>query len=104
MMRENNGAAHMRLKNEILIEMSRRGAIVWNNPTGVFFTRTGQPVRIGTAGAPDIMGVLPSGRAVAIEVKTGSGRLSKEQIIWRDALLAHNAVYIECRDINQLIF
>ena len=36
---------------------------------------------LGLGGA-DLVGLLPSGRAIAIEVKTGAGRPTKEQTAW----------------------
>ena len=97
-----NGAEHMRLKNLILMELSKHGAMVWNNPTGVFYTRTGQPVKVGTPGAADIIGVTANGQALAVEVKTGTGRLSPDQKKWRDIFCAHGGLHIEARGLDDV--
>ena len=102
MKKEYSGAEHMRLKNLILIKLSQLGAMVWNNPTGVFYTRTGQPVKVGTPGAADIIGVTARGQALAVEVKTGTGRLSPEQKKWRDVFCAHGGIHIEARKIEDV--
>lgn len=100
--KKNNGIEHMRLKNRILVRLSELGAMAWNNPTGVFYTITGQAVKIGVPGAADIVGETKDGRALAVEVKTGSGRLSPEQIKWRDAFVSRGGLYIEARCIDDV--
>jgi hypothetical protein len=60
-------------------------AIVWRNNTGVDVARG---VRYGLGnGSADLVGMLvPSGRFLALEVKTPVGRLSNEQILWIDVV------------------
>lgn len=52
--------------------------------SGIFFFRcnTGRRggVSFGIKGAPDIVGVLPGGRFLAVEVKAPDGRLSPAQV------------------------
>ena len=97
-----NGAEHMRLKNLILMELSKNGAMVWNNPTGVFYTRTGQPIKVGVPGAADIIGVTARGQALAVEVKTGTGRLSPEQKKWRAVFCSHGGLHIEAHNLEDV--
>lgn len=52
-------------------------------------------------GCPDVL-ACRRGLMVAVEVKTGQGRLSPQQKRERDALLAAGAVYCECRRIEDL--
>ena len=60
-------------------------------------TRTGRSVRFGVPGAPDIR-VCMAGRAVAIEVKSPTGRQSERQQRWQAAHEAAGGVYLLCRD------
>jgi hypothetical protein len=56
-----------------------RGIYHWRNSVGALQVRPGQWYRFGLKGSSDIMGVLPSGRFLAGEVKAPRGRLSSEQ-------------------------
>jgi hypothetical protein len=59
------------------------GIYAWrNNNTGVFDPKSGQFRALGAyaiKGVADILGVLPDGKLLAIEVKTAKGRVSKHQ-------------------------
>ena len=59
--------------------------------------RTGRHVRFGTPGAPDIR-LTVAGLAVAIEVKSSTGRQSEQQRRWQAAHEAAGGVYLLCRD------
>lgn len=60
-------------------------AIVWRNNTGVDVSRG---VRYGLGnGSADLVGMLvPSGRFLALEVKTPIGTMSKDQLLWHDVV------------------
>lgn len=70
----------------------------WENPTGAVKSQSGRFIRFGLLGSTDIVGFTCQGRAVYIEVKTGSGRLSKDQIKFRDMVKKNNCIYIEARE------
>lgn len=60
-------------------------------------------ISFGQVGQTDLTGVArPNGRAVFIEIKTGTGRLSKQQKAFRDQMIAMGAIHIECRKIEDL--
>ena len=59
--------------------------------------RTGRHVRFGTPGAPDVR-LTVAGLAVAIEVKSSTGRQSEQQRRWQAAHEAAGGVYLLCRD------
>lgn len=76
------------IMNLILDYLRTRGCYVWRNNSGAFvrnyysmreakwketFFRSGQK------GLPDILGVAPDGKLIAIEVKTTTGKVSPEQ-------------------------
>ena len=71
-------------------------ALLWRNNAGVA-TYGAARVRYGLGlGSPDLVGVLVgSGRGFALEVKTGSGRLSPEQRAWHRAWSRAGA-YVAC--------
>ena len=56
-----------------------------------------------TRGISDIIGVLPTGRFLAAEVKTGTGRLSPEQKEFLDRVRMNGGLALVVRDITQFI-
>lgn len=73
--------------------------LIWCN-AWVFRVRGGLGQRAGT---PDILAcVPPSGRLVAVECKTGAGRLSRAQQRERSGLENAGAVYCLARSLDDL--
>ena len=56
-------------------------------------------IRYGVLGQADITGLLPTGRRVELEVKTGSGVLSDGQIKFSRMITEYGGLYFEIRDI-----
>ncbi len=95
--------AHSRLKSQVLVRLSELGVFAWSSPCAVATPLgTTRPTRFGLPGQPDIMAILPGGRFLGIEVKTGSGRQSPEQRNWQARALAQGALYIVVRDLEDL--
>jgi len=71
------------IENQILGYLVNRGIFCWKNDTVGVFDRNIGEYRKQSAyhrkGIPDILSCLPGGRMLAIEVKTPTGRVSKEQ-------------------------
>jgi hypothetical protein len=68
-----------RVKAAVLRYLQRRGVFCWNNPTGAVRIAPGRWLSFGKKGSADIIGILPGGRFLAVEVKAPQGRLSPEQ-------------------------
>jgi len=68
-----------RVKADCLLYLERRGFFVWNNPSGAVRIAPDRWLHFGRKGSSDIIGVLPDGRFLAVEVKAAHGRLSSEQ-------------------------
>jgi hypothetical protein len=62
----------------ILDSLRLKGLVFWRNNSGAFKTESGGFDRIGTPGAPDIIGCV-DGKFVGPEVTTEKGKLSEEQ-------------------------
>ena len=82
-----------RVKSAVLIALgSLPGVVVWTNVVGAI-QQDGRWIRYGTGGkgAPDLLvevEVVPGLHAcVWIELKAQDGRLSPDQVAWRDAAL-----------------
>lgn len=92
------------IKADILVELSKyENIIVWNNPTGLFFTKTGIPVKVNTPGAADILGLI-DGRFIAIETKTLTGRQRESQKAWEKNIVERGkGIYILARSVEDAI-
>lgn len=71
-----------KLTNDIIDFLYKRGIFCWrSNSTGIMNHNTGNFRSGAKKGVADILAVLPpNGKFMAIEIKTGSDRLSDEQI------------------------
>jgi hypothetical protein len=68
-----------RVKAEVLKYLKLRRIKAWSNPSGAVRIRPGKFMSFGLKGSADILGCLPGGRFLAVEVKAERGRLSPEQ-------------------------
>jgi len=66
------------IQRTILDYLTMRGIFHWRNNTGALRSDD-RFVRFGFRGSSDIIGVLPGGRALFIEVKRKVGRLTEAQ-------------------------
>lgn len=67
-----------KLQDAIRVELSKAG-IVRRNNVGTFLTVNGNPINIGLPGEADLTLFQRGGKTVFIEVKTPTGRQSKQQ-------------------------
>jgi hypothetical protein len=68
-----------RVKAACLRYLEKRGILSWNNPSGCVRVAPDRWLHFGLKGSADILGCLPDGRFLAVEVKAAHGRLSPEQ-------------------------
>ena len=113
-------AAHTALVNECLLWLGQRDDfLVKRVVVGLFRRLRGDPTvyTIGTPGEADIQGTwlrmirmqpaekpvwLRFGLSVAIECKTGRGRLNPDQIKWRDKFESVGGLYLVAREADDL--
>lgn len=89
-------------QKRLMIALSRvPGVRVWRQNTGgVTFrdAKTGSVRRFDAGppkGAADVSGIVkPHGWRIEIECKAVRGRLSKEQRVWRDFIVASGGIYL----------
>jgi hypothetical protein len=97
--RRNTGTAH---KKRILFALGSHPQILaYNAVSGVFFTLSGERVKVGQSGMADIMGsVCVHGLCLtfACEAKSGSGKLSQTQIRWKKNWEARGNIYLVAKD------
>jgi hypothetical protein len=96
---------HSVLVDQVLLALgSRRDVRVWKNITGVFKNMHGDGLtRVGIVGSCDISGITASGKRLECEVKSGAGRLTKEQMLWRDMIVKFNGIWILARSVEQAL-
>ena len=86
---------------------------IWRQNTGVGWFCDGKParqddpgaypVKFGTPGQADISGLfLPSGRRLEIELKTQTGRQSKDQISFQRMIERMGGVYLLARSLEDV--
>lgn len=76
-----------KLMREIEIALSSYNCLVLRTNSGIFYTNTGQKVRIGFPGLSDLIAVRPDGQVSFLEVKTGpKAHRREEQVKFIDAM------------------
>ena len=102
-----------KIQNKIMMDMSKKGYLVWRNQVGLFKTMDGRTVNIGIKGSSDLMAIKPTvitpdmvGQTlavfVAVEVKTATGRQSEPQKKWQKAVEKLGVKYILARSENDI--
>lgn len=95
----NHTRDHQQLVDDLLHAFGSRPDVrIWTRSVGFDMMRK---IKYGIKGETDLQGIVaPSGRMLCIEVKTGAGRLTKEQERWRDMVIKFGAIYIEARSVE----
>jgi hypothetical protein len=90
------------IKTDCLRYLKRRGFFVWNNPSGAVRITPDRWVSFGMKGSSDIIGILPDGRFLAVEVKARHGRLSLEQTAFMEKVRGLGGVAVVARSFREL--
>lgn len=93
---------HDDLVKDIVLAISPRYGIFWNNETGKGHSLDGSFVSYGLKGSGDILGCLRGGRFVSIEVKTGRGVQRESQIYFERAIKGVGGLYMVGRSVEQV--
>lgn len=78
---------------------------IWPRRVGVGkMIGTDRITRFGVKGEADLQGIVaPHGRMFGIEVKTGTGRTTPNQKLWRDMILKFGGAYCEARSLKDAL-
>lgn len=77
----------------IRLALSERGIISWRNNTGALKDKDGRLIRYGLCpGSSDIIGIMPDGRFLAIEVKKPGKKPTPEQLNFIEAIRRHGGI------------
>lgn len=93
------GKAETEIQNAIRVALSEIG-IVRRNNVGTFITPYGAPIAIGVPGESDLTLFCHGGRTIFIEVKTPTGRQSKQQKRFQAAVERLGFEYIIMRSVK----
>jgi hypothetical protein len=91
-----------RIKAACLRYLERRGFFSWNNPSGAVRIAPDRWLHFGRKGSADIIGCLPDGRFLAVEVKAPGGRLSPEQREFLEDIRGLGGFALVVRDWREL--
>lgn len=102
MTRRRNAASD--LVSACLQLLALRAVFAWRSNNVPVFDRQRQVYRSfnGLKGVSDILGVLADGRLLAVECKTGRGKLSPEQQAFLDAVNARGGLGVCVRSVQEL--
>lgn len=92
----------------ILVWLTKKGFYCWrNNSTGIYDERTrafrkkiGPGQVLGTA---DIIGILPTGRLFAVEVKSATGKVSAHQEKFGENIRANGGLFLVARSLRDFV-
>jgi hypothetical protein len=94
------------IQNEILDFLNRNGVFAFRvNSAGIYDASSGayrNPGKFSIRGVSDIIGILPDGRALFVEVKTATGKMSKEQKVFIDKVNRCHAVGLRAISASHL--
>lgn len=93
------GKAETEIQNDIRVALSELG-IVRRNNVGTFITPYGAPIAIGLPGESDLTLFGAGGKTVFIEIKTKSGRQSKQQKRFQAAVERLGYDYVIMRSVD----
>lgn len=99
---QGSNARHKKFKNAMIMALSELGCFVWNNETGSIEGKD-RYVAYGFKGSSDIIGVLPNGRFIGVEIKTGGGTQRKEQKAFQVAITKRMGAYYVAQWKNEPI-
>lgn len=92
------------IQKAILIYLQHLNIFAWrNNNTGLFDPRTQSYRAAPLKGISDIIGILPDGRFLAIEVKTKKGKTTQEQLDFLNNIQYNGGVACVARNIEDVI-
>jgi hypothetical protein len=91
-----------RVKAAVLRYLERRGFFAWNNPSGAVRVAPERWLHFGKKGSADILGCLPGGRFLAVEVKAPDGRLTPEQSAFLETIQGLGGVAVVVKSRREL--
>lgn len=77
----------------IMLALSEAGCLIFRNNTGVLKNAAGIPIKFGLCvGSSDLIGLTPTGRFLAVEIKTPTGKATPEQLRFIEAVRSRGGI------------
>lgn len=88
----------------VLAFLTAKGLFTWRNNNVAVFDPYKNSYRafIGMRGVSDILGVLPDGRFLAIECKSASGKTTREQDVFLNAVNSRGGIAFVARGMEDV--
>lgn len=81
------------IMRSVMIALSADGHFVERIQSGLLYTKDGRPVRIGYPGRSDLSGARAGdAKSFFLEIKTATGRATKEQVQFLTAMQSRGAI------------
>jgi len=96
------GTGETKIVADTLRVLQLHGVFCWRNNSGVARI-DGRWVRFGAPGSPDIIGVLPGGRFLGVEVKTLVGKESDRQREFRERIESSGGVALVVHNTGEML-
>jgi len=91
------------IQNEIIRTFGTRSDMrIWRMNVGAAKFADGRAVQFGVPGQADLTGILPGGRRLEIEVKSATGRQSKDQKRYQKMIERYDGLYILARSVDDV--
>ena len=92
------------IQNKILAALKKAGIFCWRCNNGAVWDSKLHTYRASVTlkGVPDIIGILPGGIFLGIEVKTDKGRQSPDQLLFQKRLEEEGGIYILARSVDDV--
>ena len=93
----------------VLKSLQKQGIFCWRQNNGATYDPKLGGYRFNYSsikGVPDIVGLLPNGKFLGVEVKSVKGKMSPEQFIFAKRIRESNGVYILARsaaDVDNIV-
>lgn len=95
--------AHQALLNQIKLFLAPLGLVYSQDTPGLAYDRDGNAFKAGLKGAADLIAILkPAGRALAVEVKTGTGKLTPAQRKYGLAIEHAGGIFVCARSVDDV--
>lgn len=76
-----------------MLALSEAGCLIWRQNVGTLKNAAGIPIKFGLCvGSSDLIGLTPTGRFLAVEIKTSKGRATTEQMRFIEAVRARGGI------------
>lgn len=77
----------------IMLALSEAGCLIFRNNVGTLKNSAGIPIKFGLCvGSSDLIGLTPTGKFLAVEIKTSTGKATPEQLRFIEAVRARGGI------------